>query len=157
MADELKPIEDDDELAKGPGGRPTKYIPETIYPKIEEYITSCGKEQTSLPTVEGLAIALDVNPDTLFTWAKLYPEFSESIKKILALQKKQLMDDGMYGGKEVNAGMAIFLLKANHGMKDTPDVQFNQQINVGDDKSNTIVFVNFRNENGVVEKGGENA
>ena len=94
-------------------GRPTKYLPDIIYPKIEEYISSCGREQTSLPTVEGLALHLNVNPDTLFEWAKKYPEFSESIKKILSLQKKQLIDDGMYGGKDVNAAMAIFLLKVN--------------------------------------------
>ena len=110
-------------------GRPTKYVPETIYPQIEEYISSCGREQTELPTVEGLALHLGVNPDTLFTWSKEYPQFSESIKKILALQKKQLMNDGMYGGKEVNSTMAIFLLKVNHGMKDG-EGQVNVQVNV---------------------------
>lgn len=99
-------------------GRPTKYVPDIIYPKIEDYISSCGREQTELPTVEGLALHLGVNPDTLFTWSKEYPEFSEAIKRILALQKKQLMNDGMYGGKEVNSAMAIFLLKVNHGMKE---------------------------------------
>jgi len=26
------------------------------------------------------------------------------------------MNDGLYGGKEVNSTMAIFLLKANHGL-----------------------------------------
>lgn len=100
------------------GGRPTKYVPVVIYPKIEEYITSCGREQTSLPSIEGLALHLNVNPDTLYEWASKYPEFSDAIKKILTKQKKQLMDDGMYGGKEVNAGMAIFLLKVNHGLKE---------------------------------------
>lgn len=103
---------------KHAGGRPTKYVPEVIYPKIEEYITSCGREQTSLPSIEGLALHLNVNPDTLYEWASKYPEFSDAIKKILTKQKKQLMDDGMYGGKEVNAGMAIFLLKVNHGLKE---------------------------------------
>jgi len=35
----------------------------------------------------------------------------------------------MYGGKEVNAAMAIFLLKANHGLKDN-EGQVNIQVNV---------------------------
>lgn len=105
-------------IVKRPEGRPTKYIPDVIYPQIEKYISSCGREQTELPTIEGLAIYLEVNPDTLFTWAKEYPEFSETIKNILARQKKQLMNDGLYGGKEVNPAMAIFLLKVNHGMKE---------------------------------------
>jgi len=125
-------------------GRPTKYIPEIIYPKIEEYISGCGKEQTELPTIEGLALYIGVNPDTLFEWSKLYPDFSEAIKKILAKQKTQLMNDGMYGGKEVNAAMAIFLLKVNHGMNEAPTTL--QQINIGDKEGNIITFVNFKNE-----------
>lgn len=109
-------------------GRPTKYYPEIIN-KIEEYILSTGREQTSLPTVEGLALHLDVRKDTLYEWADKYPEFSDAIKKILEKQKKQLMDDGMYGGKEVNSAMAIFLLKVNHGMKEN-DPSTAIQINV---------------------------
>lgn len=129
---------------KHPGGRPTKYLPDLIYPKIEEYISSCGRENTSLPTVEGLAIHLDVATSTLFLWAEQHPEFSEAIKRILEKQKQQLMDDGMYGGKEVNSTMAIFLLKVNHGMKEDPQIL--QQFNVGTDKGNTITFVNFKND-----------
>jgi hypothetical protein len=110
-------------------GRPTKYIPDIIYPKIDEYLESCGKEQTELPTAEGLALKLGVNTDTLFEWAKVHPEFSEYLKKLAQKQKNQLMNDGMYGGKEVNAGMAIFLLKAIHGLKDN-EGQTNIQVNV---------------------------
>src|SRR3990167_3848688 len=104
-------------LEKRREGRPTKYTPD-IYQKIEEYFTMCGREQTSLPTVEGLALKLDVSTETIYQWAKKYPEFSDTVKKTLQKQKQQLIDDGMYGGKEVNAAMAIFLLKVNHGMKD---------------------------------------
>lgn len=99
-------------------GRPTKYIPETIYPKIDKYLELCGREQTQLPTVEGLALYLDVTTSTVFLWAKEYEEFSEYLKKVADLQKQQLMNDGMYGGKEVNSSMAIFLLKAIHGLKE---------------------------------------
>jgi len=106
----------DTAITKHPGGRPTKYIPEKIYPLAEEYIKSCGREQTELPTIEGLALKLNVNLDTLYEWQNKYPEFSETLKKILAKQKTQLINDGMYGGKEVNATMAIFLLKCNHKM-----------------------------------------
>jgi hypothetical protein len=131
-------------IVKRPEGRPTKYIPGVIFPKIEEYIQGCGKEQMELPTVEGLALKLGVNTDTVYEWDKKYPEFSDTIKKILMKQKLQLMNDGMYGGKEVNQAMAIFLLKVNHGMKDAPQVL--QQFNVGSDsEKNTIVFVNFKN------------
>jgi hypothetical protein len=118
----------DNKLTKNVG-RPTKYIPEIIHPKINEYLSQCGKEQTQLPSVEGLAIYLNVNRDSVFEWAKRYPQFSDYLKRIADLQKEQLMNDGMYGGKEVNASMAIFLLKAIHGLKDG-DGTTNIQVNV---------------------------
>lgn len=116
-------------ITKRPEGRPTKYIPEIIYPKIDQYLAMCGRENMELPTVEGLANHLEVNPDTIYEWDKVHPEFSEYLKRISALQKNQLMNDGMYGGKEVNSTMAIFLLKAVHGLKDGSGVT-NVQVNV---------------------------
>ena len=43
----------------------------------------------------------------------------ERNKTDLTKQKEQMIDDGAYGGKEVNASMFIFLLKVNHGMIET--------------------------------------
>ena len=114
-------------LIKHPGGRPTKYKPEIVN-KIEAYFQTVGREQTSLPSVEGLADYLDISKETIYQWGKKHPEFSDAIKKIAIKQKKQLMDDGMYGGKEVNAAMAIFLLKVNHGMRTGPDAAV--QVNI---------------------------
>ena len=82
-----------------------------------------------MPTMEGLAEYLDVSTDTLYEWGKRHKEFSVAVKKVAERQRKQLMDDGMYGGKEVNAAMAIFLLKANHGMSDGS--QTLHQTNIG--------------------------
>lgn len=134
----------DTAITKHAGGRPTKYIPSQITPKIEQYFRECTKENMELPTIEGLALKLDVDDETLLEWGKKYPEFSATLKKILEKQKIRLMSDGLYGGKEVNANMAIFLLKVNHGMKEEPKVL--QQFNVGNgSEKNTIVFVNFKN------------
>jgi len=85
----------------------------------QAYIDSCSREQTELPTIEGLAISLGVNTDTIVEWEKKYPEFSATIKELKEKQKNQLINDGMYGGKEVNSTMAIFILKCNHGMIET--------------------------------------
>lgn len=131
------------QLTKHAGGRPTKYIPEAIFPAIEKYLASVN--DTELPSIEGLADFLDVNTDTIYEWRDKYPQFSDTIKKIAAKQKKQLMNDGMYGGKEVNAAMAIFLLKVNHGMKENEPSTLNQ-FNIGSNEGNTITFVNFKNE-----------
>lgn len=105
------------QITKHPGGRPTLYTEDTIN-KIEEYLTTTGRKQTALPTIEGLAEYLGITSETIRQWSKEKPEFSLTLKKLIDRQKKQLMDDGLYGGKEVNAAMAIFLLKANHGMSD---------------------------------------
>lgn len=106
-----------------PVGAPTKYDPEFPYlQKANEYLKKCGREQTRLPKVEEFCDEeLDIDDDTAVEWCKLYPksEFSAAIKKIKRAQKGQLIDDGMYGGKEVNPGVAVFLLKVNHGMVET--------------------------------------
>ena len=99
-------------------GRPTKYLVSVINPKVVEYLQQCSREQTKLPTIEGLANYLNVNPDTIYEWTQQHPEFSENIKRLASAQKDQLINDGMYGGREINASMAIFLLKAIHGLKE---------------------------------------
>jgi hypothetical protein len=111
-------------------GRPTKYNLEIIKPKIDEYLASCTSENMKLPTNEGLALFLNVNKDTLYEWSKKHPEFSDYLKKIADQQKENLINQGFYGGREVNGSLAIFLLKSIHGLKDSPNNQVNVQINV---------------------------
>lgn len=115
-------------MGKNKGGRPSKFTP-AVYNQIEEYLTTCGRKNTSLPTLEGLAGHIGVTTETIRVWGKTNKEFSATLKKLTDKQKQQLIDDGMYGGREVNAAMAIFLLKANHGMKDIQN-QTNIQVNV---------------------------
>ena len=102
-------------------GRPTKYDPNFIDEAVN-YLQSTGRENTSLPTIEGFAIWLKVHRDTLYQWAKLYKDFSDTLKEIEMLQKQQLIDDGIYGGKEVNATIVKLLLQNNHGMREKQDV-----------------------------------
>ena len=102
-------------------GRPTEYDP-IFVDKLEDYLETTGREQTSLPTIEGFAIYLDVVKSTLYEWAKEHKEFSNALREILLRQAKQLIDDGIYGGKEVNSTIVKLLLQANHGMKERSDV-----------------------------------
>lgn len=102
------------------GGRPTKYDPSFVE-EVDNYLTNVGKEQQHLPKVESFAIYIGVHKDSLYEWAKLYPEFSDALKKIMLLQAEQLIDDGIYGGKEVNATIIKLLLQNNHGMREKTD------------------------------------
>ena len=111
---------------KHAGGRPTDYDPSMIQ-QIEEYVLTCGREQTKLPKRVDIALLLDVDDETLIEWGKKYPEFSATLSRVDKLQMSQLMDDGMYGGKEVNARIAQFLLSANHGLKEKTAVDVTSQ------------------------------
>lgn len=108
------------------GGRPTKYE-ERFVNELDNYLTTTGKEQMSLPTIQGFALWIGVNDDTLNEWGKIYPEFSATLKRLKHLQAKQLIDDGIYGGKEVNATIIKLLLQNNHGMKERVDQTSNDK------------------------------
>lgn len=111
-----------------PEGRPTKYNP-LFNKEAEEYLRTCGREQTKLPKLTEFYRHIGITRETGDQWQNQHPEFSDTCKKIMDLQKEELIDDGLFGGKEVNASMAIFLLKANHGMIETE-----KRILAGDDK-----------------------
>lgn len=106
---------------KHPGGRPSKYDP-SFPDLVDEYLLTTGREQTHLPKIESFAIFLNVSKDTLYEWAKHYKKFSDALKKIMIRQGEQLIDDGIYGGKEVNATIVKLLLQNNHGMREKQDV-----------------------------------
>lgn len=109
-----------------PGGRPTKYDP-SFCDELDKYLSTTGKEQTSLPTKQGFALWLGVDDETLLEWSKIYPEFSAAFKKLKQIQAKQLIDDGIYGGKNINATIVKLLLQNNHGMKERTDISTNDK------------------------------
>jgi hypothetical protein len=114
--------------------RPTKYDPVFIQ-FVDEYLATKGKEQTSLPTKQGFALSIGVDDDTLDNWANakddkgnlIRPEFFGALKKLMQTQAVQLIDDGIYGGKEVNATIVKLMLQNNHGMKERTDTTTNDK------------------------------
>lgn len=103
---------------KHPGGRPTKYGPHILV-QTEEYLKNAIPQNMTIPTLEGLALHLDLNDETLTEWAKIHPEFSASISKLRRLQKQYLTEIGLFGGKEVNPTIVALLLRANHNVVET--------------------------------------
>jgi len=102
------------------GGRPTKYDPAFIG-MVDQYLTGATRDNMHLPKVESFAKFIGVHKDTLYEWGKLYPEFSDALKRIMQEQAERLIDDGIYGGKEVNATIVKLLLQNNHGMREKTD------------------------------------
>lgn len=121
--------------------RPTKYNPSFVE-ELDKYLMTTGKEQTSLPTIQGFALHLNVDSDTLNNWASykdekgelLYPEFFGTLRRLKELQAKQLIDDGIYGGKEVNATIIKLLLQNNHGMKEKSETEIKYNISINMDE-----------------------
>lgn len=107
-------------------GRPSLYRQE-FNQELDKYLASTGRENTSLPTIQGFALHLGVNDDTLNEWGKKHKEFSATLKRLKNIQAKQLIDDGIYGGKEVNATIVKLLLQNNHGMKERTDTTTNDK------------------------------
>jgi len=101
-----------------PAGRPTKYKPEVIT-QLDEYLEFAIPENMEIPTVEGIALKLGVNKDTLYEWGRKHPEFSVALAKLKMMQKQSLTKIGIFGGKEINATIVSLLLKVNHDMVET--------------------------------------
>ena len=102
-------------------GRPTTYKPEYC-DRVYEYLSTTGREQTELPTIEGFAVYLGAARSSLYKWKEEHEEFSDTLDDILTYQKIQLINDGIYGGKEVNATIVKLMLQNNHGMRERRDV-----------------------------------
>lgn len=81
----------DDQNAKHPGGRPSKYTPEMC-----ELVLARGGEGGS---VVELADACDVTVSTLYEWAKNHEEFSESFTR--AQEKSEV-----FWARKVREGLA---------------------------------------------------
>lgn len=119
------------------GGRPTSYKGEETIKACKEYLESCvdepyeriksdGKTSTSydnlirvkIPTIEGLAIHLEVSRDTIYEWKKIYPEFSDIIERLQSIQAERLLNNGLSG--TYNSTIAKVLL-TKHGYVDRQD------------------------------------
>lgn len=128
-------------------GRPSKYNPSFVN-ELDNYLATTGKEQTSLPTRQGFALWLGVDDDTLTNWGKEHEEFFGALKKLMLLQGEQLINDGIYGGKEVNATIVKLLLQNNHGMKERTDMTTN-------DKELPIPILNALHNNDSNQEAGQ--
>lgn len=127
--------------------RPTEYndqIPE----RAKKYLESCQdkeeqvisgesekftaykqKLRVSLPTIEGLAVYLDIHKDTIYEWEKIHPEFSDVTDILRAAQSKELINKGLSG--DYNPIIAKLLLM-KHGYTDKSEQTINGSVQFKD-------------------------
>ena len=114
------------------GGRPTKYTPEVIKTTLH-YIDNYNEyEYNEIPSITGLARALDLSDDTLQNWNKQPEkvEFFGILDKILRKQHDVLISKGLSG--DFNSNICKLVL-GKHGYHDQSKVENigSMDINVG--------------------------
>lgn len=96
-------------------GRPQEYN-ETYIEKANEYLESIGK---NLPSIEGLAVFLNVHRSTIYDWKDKFADFSDILEKILSVQADSLMNNGLNG--KWNATISKLIL-TKHGYSDKQEI-----------------------------------
>lgn len=91
-------------------GRPTKLTPELIK-SAQEYLETYT---TVVPTIEGLALHLNISRETLYDWdaTNKDADFSDIISKLKAKQASELIDGTLRG--KYNATIAKLILSGRH-------------------------------------------
>lgn len=94
--------------------RPTKYTEELIH-EAYNYLENHLDYDDLVPSVVGLACALDVSRSTLYAWAEVHEEFSYILDKVNEKQERKLLSGGLGGGFNSNI---VKLMLGKHGYSD---------------------------------------
>lgn len=108
-----------------PAGRPTDYS-EQVLADAKDYVQQFANDEgkgenlkVNLPTIEGLALYLEISRSTLYLWQKEHDEFSDIIETLQQKQTQVLINNGLSGA--YNPTIAKVLL-AKQGYKDSQEV-----------------------------------
>ena len=117
-------------------GRPSKYKPEYCQ-EVDRYLEEASPQNMHMPKVVSFARRIGVHKDTLYEWAKEHKDFSDALSKIMDKQEEDLIDTGIFGGKEINHSIVKMMLSTNHGYKDRQDTD----VTTGGEKLEGLVVV----------------
>ena len=108
-----------DDQVKRPIGRPSKYD-DAIQKIAEDYCDNYTNYGDVVPTVVGLALAMDVATNTVYNWANEdNPDFLRIFTRVEQLQHKGLVNGGLLG--DFNPAIAKMML-TKHGYSDSQKV-----------------------------------
>lgn len=107
-------------------GRPVEYSDQVLTDSFQ-YIQSCGNEwdtkaeryKCNLPSIEGLALHLEIHRSTVYDWQKKYPEFSDIIETLLQKQAQLLINSGLEGTYNPTISKVIL---TKHGYTDKQEI-----------------------------------
>ena len=129
-------------MAKNPGGRPTKLTPEIIE-KARNYVdeTMNVGVHVLLPTIEGLALELEISRETVYDWenvpektaknkeiVELHQQFSDIVKQLRVAQGQKLIQNSLIG--RYNPTIAKLILSGKHNYVEKTEVDQNVSGNV---------------------------
>lgn len=122
---------------KHPGGRPTLYSEQMLI-EAQKYIDNCEDEEVSivsiqgenytkyetrfkvkLPSLEGLALHLQITRSTLYQWKERHKEFSDIIETLLQKQAEKLLNNGLAGSYNSTISKVIL---TKHGYTDKQEI-----------------------------------
>jgi hypothetical protein len=103
--------------------RPSEYEAEAIASGVSAYVALC-KDNSYLPTIEGLAVHLGVARQTLYDWTdpksdRFHEEFSDILEQLKAAQASQLIQNGLVNN--YNSTITKLML-TKHGYNDKSEV-----------------------------------
>lgn len=96
-------------------GRPTK-LTDALIEKAAKYANSDYMTQSEvIPTIEGLAVYLDVSRSTIYNWKTENRDFLDILDGLMARQAKELFSNGLTG--DFNPTITKLIL-TKHGYSD---------------------------------------
>ena len=96
-------------------GRPTK-LTDALIEKAAKYANSDYMTQSEvIPTIEGLAVYLDVSRSTIYHWKTENRDFLDILDGLMARQAKELFSNGLTG--DFNPTITKLIL-TKHGYSD---------------------------------------
>ena len=108
-----------DDQVKRHIGRPSKYD-DAVQKIAEDYCDNYTNYGDVVPTVVGLALAMDVATNTVYNWANEdNPDFLRIFTRVEQLQHKGLVNGGLLG--DFNPAIAKMML-TKHGYSDSQKV-----------------------------------